>query len=83
MSDNSLDSGWSEVPGEATNLSVAPGGLLDVLIQALVDPECGRRRDAIVALGELGDRRALEPQVAVLNGADRDLRLYAADALGE
>lgn len=81
--DNSLGTGWSEMQGDASNLSAAPGGPLDVLIQALADPERGRRRDAIVALGELGDRRALYPLVAVLNGDDRDLRLYAADALGE
>ena len=41
------------------------------------------RKNAVEALGKIGDNRAVEPLIAALNDSDSDVREYAADALGE
>jgi HEAT repeat protein len=41
------------------------------------------RRDAARALGELGDRRAVEPLIAALGDSDFQVRMYSAESLGK
>ena len=50
---------------------------------ALADADPELRRTAAAALGELGDRRAVEPLCAALDDADIDVRSAAALALGQ
>lgn len=58
-------------------------GALDTLVAALGDPDPAVRWEAARALGELDDRRAVEPLAAALAGdAGAGVRATAAGALG-
>ena len=52
------------------------------LLERLSAPAADARRTAAAALGNLGDKRALEPLVALLRDGDQGVRMVAADALG-
>jgi HEAT repeat protein len=52
-----------------------------LLIDQLSTGEPDARRAAIVALGRIGDRRAVEPLIGLLNEQDRELRVAVASAL--
>lgn len=51
------------------------------LIRTLSHPDAGRRRNAAVLLGSVGDERALEPLAATLRDEDADVRCASAQAL--
>ena len=52
------------------------------LIRALqYEKSCSVRRDAAVALGEIKDKRAVEPLISALGDGDRDVREASAKAL--
>lgn len=53
------------------------------LIEALKHKDTGVRRNAVGALGRLGDTTAVEPLLEVLNDEDFYVRGDAAKALGE
>jgi HEAT repeat protein len=55
--------------------------MVDRLIEQLGSEEIETRRAAAIALGRIGDRRAVEPLVARLDEDDRDLLVVAAGAL--
>ena len=78
---------------DGTEISTSPGdeavkalgkmgkAALSTLTALLRDEDGGVRRTAARALGELGDRRAVEPLTAVLRDRDADVREAAASAL--
>jgi hypothetical protein len=53
------------------------------LIKALRHNDVFLRKDAALALGEIGDTRAVEPLIAALSDNKPDVRSRAAQALGE
>jgi HEAT repeat protein len=55
---------------------------IEALIAALKDGDSSMRREAALALGKLGDARAVEPLFAVLNDGDSYVRDTVAKALG-
>jgi HEAT repeat protein len=58
-------------------------GALEPLIKALADEHHMVRADAAMALGDLGDKRAVEPLLALLNSVPGDsVRMAAVVALG-
>jgi HEAT repeat protein len=59
------------------------GLALPVLIEALSDSRYSVRRNAAVALGRLGDSRAVEALVSALQDPSQDVRRRAAEALGQ
>jgi HEAT repeat protein len=61
------------------------GGRRDLrgLIDALSYPNPAVRRDAAIALGKIGDVRAVEPLKILLIDRSEDVRVAAAQALGE
>jgi HEAT repeat protein len=70
---------WQGV-GEAWQL---PGYLVEVLINILQnDPHVGLRCGAANSLGNLHDKRAVEPLIAALHDEDRHVRQFAVEALG-
>lgn len=52
------------------------------LILLLKDDDPGIRRQAVRALGDMGDRRATTEVISMLNDGDDDVRLEAVIALG-
>jgi HEAT repeat protein len=56
-------------------------GQVEKLIKAL--KVYGVRRKAVGALGEIGDKRAVEPIIELLGAYDRKVRMSAAKALGK
>ena len=54
---------------------------VDLLIEQLETGDSETRRSAVVALGRIGDKRAVESLSALLDEEDRDLRVSAASAL--
>jgi HEAT repeat protein len=57
---------------------------MDGIAQLLVDlghSSVEVRRRAVVALGELGDRRAVDPLITVLRDADQRIQVSAAQSL--
>ena len=56
-------------------------GAVPLLIEQLCANDRDTRRAAIVALGRIGDCRAVEPLIGALHERDRDLWLAAASAL--
>lgn len=56
-------------------------GCRDALVRALKDRDGVVRRYSAEALGEFGDRAAIEPLKALLNDSDMGIRLAAADSL--
>jgi HEAT repeat protein len=57
---------------------------MDQLIEALThDKDNARRRDAVVALGQLRDSRAIEPLILALQDDDLEVRRLAALALSD
>ena len=52
-----------------------------LLIDQLSSGEADTRRAAIVALGRIGDRRAVEPLINLLDEQDREVRVAVASAL--
>ena len=71
---------WREV---ATDLAKLGPSAVPQLIQALRDSDREVRACAAVALGELGDRRGVEPLIAALKDESEQVRRRAAEALGE
>jgi HEAT repeat protein len=72
-----------EVNVEAVEALVWLGApVLPQLLQALGDPDPGVRFHAAKALGEIGNRRAVEPLIRVLGDASPGVRWGAAEALG-
>ena len=65
--------------GETSDTELA----LPVLIQALADPRYPVRRNAAVALGKLGDRRAVTPLIPALQDASKRVRREVVRVLGE
>jgi HEAT repeat protein len=57
--------------------------MFDNLVLALRDPKVHVRRDALWALSELGDRRAVGLLIRALRDPSRFIRLQAAECLGE
>jgi HEAT repeat protein len=58
-------------------------GALEPLIKALADEHHMVRADAAMALGDLGDKRAVEPLLTLLNSAPGDsVRMAVVVALG-
>ncbi len=55
---------------------------VDELITALSNENSKVRQNAVETLGEVADRRAVEPLAHALTGSDADVRLSAALALG-
>ncbi len=54
------------------------------LIKALsYKKDAGVREDAAIALGEIGDARAVEPLIKALSDSNENVRENAADTLGE
>lgn len=51
------------------------------LLSALTSDDVDSRRSAVEALGDLGDRRAVEPLIAVLRSESWDIRVSACEAL--
>jgi len=73
--------------GEILATKFGVGDEVSVLISALKDKDGGTRCKAAAALGEkrlgeIGDTRAVEPLIQVLEDKDRDVRLVAARVLG-
>ena len=60
-----------------------PPDEVDLLITTLGDYSCNTRLTVAKALGERGDRRAVEPLIKVLGDILEDVREAAAKALGE
>jgi HEAT repeat protein len=61
---------------------VQPGtGALDALRRMCRAPESARRREALLALGRIGDRSTLDALLAGLEDEAREVRLGALDAL--
>jgi HEAT repeat protein len=56
-------------------------GAVDALIKLLEDGTEYQRRHAVMALGKIGDRKAIEPLKRALNDADEGVRERAAEAL--
>ena len=56
-------------------------GAVPVLIDQLAAGDSDTRSSAIVALGRIGDRRAVEPLIRLLGERDRDLRVSVSSAL--
>lgn len=56
---------------------------VEALLAALYEDVPNKSRAAIIALGNIGDRRATEPLLDVLNGNNEDLRELAVVALGK
>lgn len=70
--------------GREADLSNKPDWtLVKFLINALSNGVEVVRMDAALALGKIGDERALKPLIKALNDADPDVRKSAATALGE
>ncbi len=57
--------------------------MLPQLISALSDEDTDVRQNAIIALGNLGDPRAVEPLISALSDEDTDVRQNAIIALGK
>ncbi len=55
---------------------------VDFLLLALQDGDKRIRIAAAHALGEIGDRRSVEPLISMLADRDRDIRFISASALG-
>ena len=60
---------------------VGDEGSVKGLIGALKDPDEGVRLQAIYALAEIGDRRAVDPLIEVLDDEDTDVQDAARDNL--
>jgi HEAT repeat protein len=56
---------------------------VEPLMAALEDVDPGVRRQAVIALGDLGDRRATGAIIGSLKDRDDDVRLEAVVALGK
>jgi len=52
-----------------------------LLVDQLSEADLDTRKAAIIALGRIGDRRAVEPLIALLNQRDRELWVSVASAL--
>lgn len=66
-----------------TGSALAAAGALDVLIAALRHDELEVRWRAVVALGWLGDARAIEALTGLLPGAPYEIKINAVWALGQ
>ncbi len=64
-------------------LGVTETQIVDANISALKSESKGARRDAVEALGELGDKRAVEPLIGLFGDKDSEVRRAAAESLGE
>ena len=71
--------GLFPLPSDPVSGSVAPTG---ELMSALKSPDAGVRRRSILALGERGERHAVEEIIAALDDPDDDVRLAAVIAPG-
>jgi len=80
---NFKDDVYFKYMGEMIATGFGFGSELSVLISALQDEDDDVRRDATKALGEMGDSRAVEPLIVVLQeDEDEGVRAGAAEALG-
>lgn len=59
------------------------GAALPVLLKVIDDPTAAAQREAIWALGQIGDRKAAEVVARELLSESADLRAAAAEALGQ
>ena len=59
------------------------GDEVSVMILALEDEDTDTQCEAVEALGEIGDERAVEPLIQALKDEDKAIRYWAAKALGE
>jgi HEAT repeat protein len=78
--DTSAERKWDEVFAQLRTLY--QDKVESVLIPALHEPDSYCRSCAVVLLGDAGDKRAVEPLIAMLNNKDCPDRYYVALALG-
>lgn len=74
---------FSTSPQISTDRASLPPARLQRQIQRLKSDQSGVRRDAVHALGQMGDPRAMEALSAALTDANREVCVEAALALGE
>jgi HEAT repeat protein len=55
----------------------------DLFITSLKDPSTGVRANAVRALGEIGDDRAIEPLIGALNDTHSNVQMKTLEALGK
>lgn len=63
--------------------SIGEEPTVDFLLECLKDKNYIVRREAIVALGRLKDKRAINPLIEALKDKNWDVRRYAASTLGD
>jgi HEAT repeat protein len=73
---------WRAVAqGEFVKAADFGAAAVESLIAELEDPQSPSRRDAISALGQIGDSRAVGPLLAAVGDPDPNIRVAAVDAL--